>query len=78
MLKKLLLGSAMSVMLFGTTVFADNNHGTHVAGTIGAVGNNGTAIGRQGNDVLLGSSGTDYLSAAISLLVAGVQYLVVR
>jgi len=78
MLKKLVLGSAMSIILFGSSVFADHGHGTHVAGTIGAVGNNGTAIGGNGRDVLLGGAGTDNLSVVLNLLVAGVQYLVVR
>jgi subtilisin family serine protease len=78
MLKKFMLGSAMSIMLFGGSVFADNGHGTHVAGTIGAVSNNGTAIGGNGRDVLLGGAGTDYLSVVVYLMVAGVQYLTVR
>ena len=66
----------MSIMLFGGSVFAETGRGTHVAGTIGAIGNN--AIGGQGSDVLLGSLGTDHISIAVNLFVAGVQYLVVR
>lgn len=73
MLKKLMLGTAMSVMLFGGSVFADTGRGLAAAGT-----NANSAIGRQGSDVLLGGAGTDYLSVAVNLLVAGIQYLVVR
>lgn len=75
MIKKLLLGSAMSVMSFGTSVFA-NGHGTHVAGTFAAIGNN--AVGGYGRDILIGGAGVDHVSIAVNLLVAGVQYLVVR
>ena len=52
----------------------DNGHGTHVAGTIGAVGNNG--IGVTGVDCsvsimplkFLDANGTGYLSDAIEAI----------
>lgn len=75
-MRKYILGSMLSIFFLSGTMIADNGHGTHTAGTIGAMGNNGTAIGGNGRDLLLGGVGTDYLGAAQLLLVAGVQYLI--
>lgn len=52
----------------------DNNHGTHVSGTIGAVGNNGVGVaGVNWNTQIMGlkfltASGSGYTSSAISAL----------
>jgi subtilisin family serine protease len=75
-MKKVLFAAAMAITVASGAAFADNGHGTHTAGTIGAVGNNGTAIGGQGRDVLIGGVGTDYLGIGVSLVFASVQYLV--
>ena len=75
-MRKYILGSMLSVLFLSGTLLADIGHGTHTAGTIGAVGNNGTTLGGGGRDLLLGGAGGDYLEAARLLLVAGVQYLV--
>jgi Ca2+-binding RTX toxin-like protein len=72
MFKKVMLGTLMSVTLLGGSVFADSGRGANIAGTIG-----NSSIGGQGRDVLLGGAGTDYLSVAVNLLIAGVDYLVV-
>ena len=55
-------------------VFDDNSHGTHVAGTIGAVGNNGVGVTGMNWQVsimalkFLNSSGSGTTSAAIAAL----------
>lgn len=74
-MKKLVFAVAMAISVASGSAFADNGHGTHTAGTIGAVGNNGTAVGGQGRDVLVGGLGADYLDAAEQLLIVAVQYL---
>ncbi len=54
--------------------FDDNNHGTHVAGTIGATTNNGTGVAGVAWDVqlaalkFLSASGSGSLSAAVAAL----------
>lgn len=54
--------------------FDDNGHGTHVAGTIGAVGNNGTGVAGINWNVkltackFLGASGSGYTDGAIQCL----------
>ena len=59
MIRRNILAIIISALFLSSSIFADNNHGTHVAGTIGAVGNNGSSIGSQGRDVLVGGTGAD-------------------
>ena len=58
-----MMKNTLSILLMATLItssaFADNNHGTHVSGTIGATGNNGTTSGGSGRDILIGGTGTD-------------------
>ena len=64
MIRRNILAITISTLFLSSSIFADNNHGTHVAGTIGAVGNNSTAIGGSGRDVLVGGTGADRSTSA--------------
>lgn len=65
MIRRNIFGFAMViVMMAGSTYGQDNGHGTHTAGTIGAIGNNGVYEGGgAGRDVLIGGGGYDRTSA---------------
>ena len=74
-MKNLFLATAIAISVASGAAFADNGHGTHTPGTIAAVGNNDTAIGGDGRDVLVGGLGSDHLNVAAQLLVMGLRYV---
>jgi hypothetical protein len=70
MIRKYISSLVIAVCMLTGATFGQNGHGTHVAGTFGAVGNNGVASTSGGQDLLIGGRTSFDLESQIIMLGA--------